>query len=295
MFNDHENVLACRSLGRYRLSTLAMAAPDLTSRTIADFGEQWSTYTDNEGDFYPSKEMLADHFGPLIDAAEIKGLRVAEIGAGTGRIANMLLDWGAAQVTAVEPSEAVNALRANLGRRPDADKVKVVQARGEDIPRDGFDMVLSIGVLHHIPDPAPVVRAAFESLAPGGRMVAWVYGHEGNEMYLRLAGPLRQVTTRLPHLALAGLCRGLNVALDGWLAACRLGVPLPMRDYSLNVIGKFSRDKRYLVIYDQLNPAYAKYYRQDEARALLEDAGFVNVRLFHRHEYSWTVVGDKPA
>lgn len=48
------------------------------------------------------------------------------------------------------------------------------------------------------------------------------------------------------------------------------------------------------MIYDQLNPAYAKYYRRDEARALLEDAGFQDVRLHHRHGYSWTVLGTHP-
>jgi ubiquinone/menaquinone biosynthesis C-methylase UbiE len=36
------------------------------------------------------------------------------------------------------------------------------------------------------------------------------------------------------------------------------------------VIGRFSRHKRHLVIYDQLNPAYVKYYRQEETRQLFE-------------------------
>ena len=62
-----------------------------------------------------------------------------------------------------------------------------------------------------------------------------------------------------------------------------------------SVLARFPRDKRRLVIYDQLNPAYAKYYREHEARALLSDAGFRNVRLHHRHGYSWTVIGEKPA
>jgi hypothetical protein len=62
----------------------------------------------------------------------------------------------------------------------------------------------------------------------------------------------------------------------------------------LNVIRRLSWKKRYLNIYDQLNPAYAKYYRRDEAIALLADAGFVDVRVHHRHGYSWTVRGTRP-
>jgi hypothetical protein len=62
-----------------------------------------------------------------------------------------------------------------------------------------------------------------------------------------------------------------------------------------NVFGKLSRQHRSLVIYDQLCPAYARYYKQAEARSLFEHAGFRDVRLHHRHGYSWTVIGTKPA
>ncbi len=60
------------------------------------------------------------------------------------------------------------------------------------------------------------------------------------------------------------------------------------------MIARLTPDKRRLVIYDQLNPAYAKYYTRAEARALLEQAGFVDVQLYHRHSYSWSVVGTRP-
>jgi len=60
------------------------------------------------------------------------------------------------------------------------------------------------------------------------------------------------------------------------------------------VFGKLERRRRYEVIFDQLNPAYAKYYRAAEARALFEAVGFVDIRLHHRHGYSWTVVGRRP-
>ena len=52
--------------------------------------------------------------------------------------------------------------------------------------------------------------------------------------------------------------------------------------------------KRRVVIYDQLNPAYATYYSRAEAEALMAGAGFVDIRLHHRHGYSWTVTGRRP-
>lgn len=70
---------------------------------------------------------------------------------------------------------------------------------------------------------------------------------------------------------------------------------LPLRGYMNNVIGRFLCSKRFLLIYDQLNPAVAKYYKIQEAEDLLGVAGFCNVRLYHQHGYSWIVIGEKPA
>jgi hypothetical protein len=45
----------------------------------------------------------------------------------------------------------------------------------------------------------------------------------------------------------------------------------------------------------KVNPAYAKYYRQVEARQLLQQAGFEDIVLYHRHGYCSTVMSRRPA
>jgi len=265
----------------------------LRGRTIADFGDQWTRYTDNEG-FYGSLDIFADALGPLLPVSAFAGKRVAEIGSGTGRIVRMLLAAGAERVFAIEPSDAVDVLRRNL--QSNVDRVEILHLRGDEIPRSlDLDFVVSIGVLHHIPDPAPVVTAAFDALRPGGQIVVWVYGKEGNRWVVTIIQALRAATTRLPHFALAAFASFFNALLDAYIPLCRVFPGLPLSDYMRNVLAKFSRKKRYLVVYDQLKPAYAKYYTAAEIQRLLEGAGFVDVRLFHRRRYSWTAVGGRPA
>ena len=260
------------------------------NRTVRDFGEQWSHYADNEG-YYASVALLEDLLGPLASLEDLAGARVGDIGSGTGRIVRMLLAAGAEHVIAVEPSAGVEGLRRNT--RDVAERVEIVHGPGEALPpgRD-LDWVFSIGVLQFIPDPLPVLRAAREALRPGGRLVIWVYGKEGMGPYLAFVGPLRAITTRLPHAILSRLCDVLNVALDAYIALCRW-LPLPLRDYARNTLARVSRDVRKLTIYDQLNPTYARYYTRDEARELVESAGFRDVELHHRRGYSWTVMGSK--
>jgi SAM-dependent methyltransferase len=268
------------------------ATEDLTSKTISDFGEQWVSYQDNPG-YYGSVKLLEDLFGPLLTFESVRDKTVADIGSGTGRIVNMLLDAGAARVVAVEPSEAFSVLQKNT--EPRKDRVTYLNVRGDALPADlGLDLVVSMGVLHHIPEPTPVVDAAYRALRPGGKILVWLYGREGNEIYLRFAEPLRAVTKRFPHWLLELTCSTINVSLDVYIFLCRF-LPLPLRKYMTNVLGRFPRSVRKLTIYDQLNPSYAKYYSKDEAELLLARAGFASVSTWHRHGYSWSVIGHKPS
>jgi SAM-dependent methyltransferase len=260
-------------------------------QTIIDFGEQWTRYPHNDG-YYGSQALLEDILGPLLQTEELRGQRVVDIGSGTGRIVNMVLVAGARHVTAVEPSDAFDVLLRNVAWA--GERVTCLQFTGDRLPPDGqYDCALSVGVLHHIPDPDPVVTAVFNALRPGGRFLAWLYAREGNAAYLVLARPLRLMTKHLPHSLLAALVRMLDLPLAAYIQLCRR-VRLPLHDYMTAVLGRLAPDQRRLVVYDQLNPTYAKYYTAGEALDLLANAGFRDVRLHHRRGYSWTVVGTKP-
>jgi SAM-dependent methyltransferase len=262
---------------------------DARDQTIRDFGRQWTTYTENEG-YYGSVELLKDIIEPLLPVERLRGITAAEIGSGSGRIVNMMMEAGAGRVYAVEPSQAVESLKQNTSGY--ADRVEILNVRGDQLPPLNLDLVMSIGVIHHIPDPDPVIRAAYAALKPGGQVLLWLYGREGNELYLSIFGPLRAITRRLPHFLLVPVAHALNLGAGIYLSLARF-LPLPMRAYVINIFGRFDRQTRYLAVYDQLNPTYAKYYTRAEAIDLLHRAGFNDVQAFHRHGYSWTVLGTR--
>jgi SAM-dependent methyltransferase len=259
--------------------------------TIDDFGRQWTRFPQMTG-YLTTQECLADHFGDLLSIEEFRGKYVADIGAAIGRIASMLLEAGAARVAVIEPSDAFFVLKRVFATDR---RVELIHDVGEAVGRlKDLDFVLAFGVLQFIIDPNPTVRAAYSALRPGGRIAIWLYSHEGNETYLRIFGTLRWITVRLPDPVLAGLGSFLALASVPYIALCRL-FPLPLRGYMLNHFAKLDLEMRKLTVFDQLNPRYAKYHRQAEARTLVADAGFEDVRLYHRHGYSWTVIGTKPS
>jgi SAM-dependent methyltransferase len=263
---------------------------EVRDQTIEDFGQQWTTYTQNRG-YYGSVELLKDIVEPLLPLEQLRDITAAEIGSGTGRLVNMMMQAGVARLYALEPSKAVESLRQNVSQY--SDRVEILNMRGDQLPPLNLDLVISIGVVHHIPDPDPVMRAAYAALKPGGRVLLWLYGREGNELYLSIFGPLRTITRRLPHFLLVPIAHALSLGAGGYLSLARI-MPVPMRAYVTNIFGRFDRHTRFLAVYDQLNPTYAKYYARSEAIDLLNRAGFTDIRAFHRHAYSWTILGTRP-
>ena len=254
--------------------------------TISDFSEQWTKYFDNSG-YFGSEELFLDVLEPLVRIEELCGATVAEIGCGNGRFLKIMARH-AAKVIGVDPGDSVlNAREWTAG----AKNVEVLRASVYELPTlPALDHVFSIGVVHHLPDPGRALRIMRDLLKPGGRCTIWVYGKEGNELYLRTFGALRRLTTKMPHAALHALATGLVPPLRAYIAACRV-LPLPMRHYMRAVLRPLDRTALRLNIYDQLNPAIAAYWTGDEVRALMGGAGFRDVRLHHRHGYSWTATG----
>jgi SAM-dependent methyltransferase len=263
----------------------------LQTRTIADFGEQWTEYPDGAG-FFGSASLFNDFFNPLVCDRDVAGCRVADIGAGSGRWVNVFGEAGAAHIVAVEPSAAFRVLKENTERF--RDRITYLNTTGDQLPAaSDLDYVFVIGVLHHIPNPDPVVAAAYRALRGGGKLAVWLYGREGNGLYLTFVGSLWWLTRRLPHRGLEWLVRIIYPLFWCYMMACRW-LPLPLAEYLRHVILPLTPSKRRVVIYDQLNPAFAKYYTREEAQSVLARQGFVDVRLHHRHGISWTVLGTKP-
>jgi malonyl-CoA O-methyltransferase len=109
--------------------------------------------------------------GPLFRAAvgDVRGLRVLDLGCGTGRHALWLAERGAT-VTAVDFSEG---MLAEARRKPGADAVHWLQHDfTQPLPiHAAFDLAVSGLVLEHIADLDAFFTAMRGALASGGRAV----------------------------------------------------------------------------------------------------------------------------
>lgn len=263
----------------------------LREKTIEDFGQQWIRFDDVDNGYYGCDILFQDILYPLVSATEVEGRSVADVGSGTGRIVKMLLAAGAGTVLAIEPSNAMTVLQKNVGH---FENVKLLQVDGTRIPAEAsLDWVFSIGVIHHIPNAEEVMRACWLALKPGGKVAIWLYGREGNELYLGAVSPIRWLAQKCPDVLLAAVSWSTVPLLRLYQHLCGV-FSLPMRKYFRNHISRLDSRQLVATVFDQLNPAYAKYYTRTEAMHLLEGAGFQDIQIHHRHGYSWTVLGTRP-
>src|SRR4051794_27063982 len=86
-------------------------------------------YPDNSG-YYGSSALLEHIWGARLNEITARGRRIADIGAGSGRFENVVIDRGADHVIAIEPSEAMQVVKAATAAR--VDRITVLNNRRAD-------------------------------------------------------------------------------------------------------------------------------------------------------------------
>ncbi len=118
---------------------------------------------------YDDKEKYLNSFEknqliPLL--GEVKGKKILDVGAGTGRVSVPLAKAGA-DVVALDASEAMlKKLKSKI-------KIETVVADGEDLPFDSgtFDCVVAAFFIVHLKNPARFFDEAYRVLKDGGLLV----------------------------------------------------------------------------------------------------------------------------
>lgn len=143
---------------------------------ISDFGLEWKvfSYENQNDDKFLDLQFAA--YTKLINFLDFSKQEssVADFGAGSGRWTSRLLPYFG-KVFAVEPS--VNAMKVLNNKFAHEPKVELLfETIGDcSIKNESLDLAISLGVIHHLPDPSLALRKIGEKLKPGAVLLCYLY------------------------------------------------------------------------------------------------------------------------
>ncbi|VVB43635.1 Methyltransferase [Beijerinckiaceae bacterium RH AL1] len=258
---------------------------EVDSRGSSDrFGYEWAVYSE----ILPDYEEQFRRWTPRLRPEDWRGKTFLDVGCGMGRNSYWPMRYGAAGGAAVDIDErSLESARRNLAPFP---TLAVMRRSAYDLVFDQpFDIAFSIGVIHHIEDPARALAGMVAAVKPGGKVAIWVYGRENNRLLVSILNPLRKsIFSKLPIKLVHLLSNAPTAAL--WLLL-RLGYR-PTAYYRL--IAGFSFGHLRSIVFDQMLPTIANYWTKAEVAALMSAAGLKDVELDWVNEMSWAAIGTRP-
>lgn len=274
-----------------RPATGISSEPD-SVRTLRAFGDEWQRFPE----LLEVHKGIFDWYFEGPEPVRWKGLRVLDAGCGMGRWLHFARAAGA-DVVGMDVSGAIDVAAAREGEGAD-----FVQAdlRFPPFAPKSFDLVYSLGVVHHLEEPMTGVRALAKLVRPGGELRLYVYRSlEGDPLWKWLlfgaVTVLRHVTTRLPYpavhaiswlVAATATCLFLwpRRLLRKWAWGDRLTRGLPLVHY-VDVPFRMVVSEQF----DRLVAPIEGRFRRDEVEGWLRDVGFEVVAVLPG--LGWRAIG----
>jgi 2-polyprenyl-6-hydroxyphenyl methylase/3-demethylubiquinone-9 3-methyltransferase len=154
-------------------TTSSNATPNVDPAEVAKFEAMASQWWDPNSEFKPLHEInplrfeyILEHCGPLT------GKKVLDIGCGGGILTESLARTGA-DVTGIDMGQAPLSV-AKLHQHESKLEIDYRLISAEELALqepEQFDLITCLEMLEHVPQPSSIVKACFDLLKPGGKVV----------------------------------------------------------------------------------------------------------------------------
>ena len=144
----------------------------------------WDTFPLGKKDGSFEEELLYRNkldyiFSEFIDTLNIENKRVLDLGCGQGIWSYYMLSLGAKEVIGVDISKISinNASEKQKTMRIDAQRMKFILYDGLKLPfkDNSFDVICSVGVIHHTEDDRMLLKETYRVLRGGGGVLQDVF------------------------------------------------------------------------------------------------------------------------
>jgi ubiquinone/menaquinone biosynthesis C-methylase UbiE len=267
--------------------------------TVDSFGEEWSkfdSFTDDE------ISLVGNEYFDIVGNGILnKNSTILDVGCGTCRWSVYWSDK-VKFIEAIDPSMAVVSA-AKLTKN--IDNIRISQASVDNIPfnDNSFDFVMSIGVLHHIPDTALALKKIVEKCKTNGHVYIYLYYALDNRglmfrLFFKLSSLLRFIVSKLPSFLKKIVCDiiavGIYAPLIGIAYVLKMLIPnsnlwekIPL-SYYINKSFKIIRNDAL----DRFGTPLEQRFSKQEIINMMETSGLKDIVVSPNPPY-WHAIGKK--
>jgi ubiquinone/menaquinone biosynthesis C-methylase UbiE len=273
--------------------------PNLDRATVDDFGREWQRFDQSRASSAEVRRMFGEYFAIFPWDSLPRDPGGFDAGCGSGRWAALVaprVGW----LHCIDASAA--ALAVSQKRLAGLANVNFHAAALDAMPLtdNSMDFGYSLGVLHHLPDPAAGLAACVRKLKRGAPMLVYIYyAFENRPAWFRVvwrgSDLLRQAVSRAPFrlksviAELLAMCVYWPLARSAQLSE-RLGGNVanwPLGAYRWRSYYAMRTDAL-----DRFGTRIEHRMTQAQIKALMENAGLSEI-CFREAEPFWCAVGRK--
>jgi len=245
---------------------------------------QWSAFHDD------NRWLFTQWIAPNT-LEDFRGKDVLDCGCGGGQHLSFVAPY-ARRVVGVDLN-AAEVARKNTEQFPNVD------VREGDLAHvnlgEQFDVVYSIGVLHHTDDPDRSFANIARQCKVGGRVIVWVYSKEGNFLNHAILEPIKRLCIHaMPRPVVWFLGRVLTALLYVPIYTIYL-VPLRLLPY-YEYFGNWRRlsfERNFLNVFDKLNAPQTIFITKEQITRRFAPDLFTDVHISPYAGVSWRGSGTK--
>lgn len=270
---------------------------NVDTRVAEGFGDEWKRFDQSCLSDGVQAQMFAAYFEVFPWAALPAGAVGADFGCGSGRWAARVAPRVGKLYCIDASAQALEVARKNL-REMNNCEFLCASVGNMPVGEASLDFAYSLGVLHHIPDPASGLASCVRTLKSGAPFLLYLYYKiENRPAWYRALWTVsdwaRRAISKLPGSARYAASQ-LVAMLVYWPLArvARLAGRLGMESRNLPL--QYYADKPFYVMrtdaLDRLGTRIEWRFSQVEIRALMQRAGLTNVTFSSRAPF-WCAVG----
>lgn len=287
-----------QEIGAKKVHCFDLGTQNIDEKTVASFGEEWLKF-----DAFSEEEIkiAGDQYFDIVDSEMLnKSSLVLDLGCGSGRWTKYMANQ-AGFIEAVDPSEAVFRAASIYNS---LENVRFTQASIETLPfKDGsFDFVISLGVLHHIPDTEKALNKLLRKVKTGGHVLIYLYYALDNRGFIyrslfKLSSIFRFLISKMPMKLKQLVCDliALLVYLPLILFSKLVKVIVPGEFYQKMPLSYYI-DKSWKIIrndaLDRFGTPLEQRFTKVQIHEMLENSGMENICFSDGFPY-WHVVAKK--